>query len=458
MAAYPINFSLPYTVSKAWLEERILAGDLVEPRQEIKIEFDRLTETQRERALDIFFKVRTRGLLLEVMPSGISPQDGAYAYHDDEGESPLVVDPVVAKIGFVPELPAPTVDPDEIFDAYEAWIRRYCDLAGGAAAQWIESWAKDELPADGYDRDTGVSASSWLEQITWRVGQRHRSCEVDGRKSLELYLRAHAAQLLRKYAMESVDDEDSAAALGIIGRVVELERAPISWEDLVAAFEDYAERLARLAFARYWIRLRARETFDLEMNRWVHACGSERLRMGLEDGYRMIAVYLRERLDEELPGFYAWLPKENEPTVWQARTGPTAEALAMRRAVQDKLAEHTPEGIEVSEARIGWVKNVPDAICDAGRRTVYDSWGDGETRNDSFEVIVVPDWMGRYALIAAVDSPEVPAPDYVLNEYVLQPDRYGLPAPPVRRQSVPVDISDFAAVPPSASSDDDIPF
>ena len=81
--------------------------------------------------------------------------------------------------------------------------------------------------------------------------------------------------------------------------------------------------------------------------------GSERLQIGIGDGYRMVPVYLEERDRAEVPRFYAHLPKKDDEHTWQPRTGPSEEALRLRRAVQERLELHAPPGGPVPDAEIG---------------------------------------------------------------------------------------------------------
>lgn len=149
--------------------------------------------------------------------------------------------------------------------------------------------------------------------------------------------------------------------------------------------------------------------FTNEMARWAEEHGSERLRLGLEDGYRMIGVYLAERLAVEAPGFFAWLPDGS--VRWHDRSGPTESALMLRRAVQSRLCDAGSE----AQAQIVWVKDAPDGM-----------WGEEDWGNETFEGVVVPGWLNRYTLIGAVTTDEVPVPWPLRTEYVLDPAAYDL--------------------------------
>ena len=107
------------------------------------------------------------------------------------------------RIGVLPELPAPTSDPAELIEAYEQWITRYLDIAGGALADWINKCAQEESD----ERVLGVESQWWLRQIQWRVGDGPpRTCVIDGRKDLPLFRRARGAWQAVEVAREDGDE------------------------------------------------------------------------------------------------------------------------------------------------------------------------------------------------------------------------------------------------------------
>jgi hypothetical protein len=461
MATYPPRITLPYRVSKRWLEERILAGEIVEPRHELTIELDRVDPEFRARAVAISKQVKPWVAGVEVIGSGIRPGD---SFPDGSDDGPSVVDPVEERIGSLPELPEPSFDPMDLIDAYERWIERYQDMAAGALAAWIDRYADDD------EFGLVVNADWWLRTIQWRVGDGPtRVCALDGRKDLPLFQRARGAWQAVEVAKAEGDDQAWEAAEEVVGTIVELPRKSADSGELVSAFEDLCERLAELTRAHMWTRQRQREGFDLEMRRWAFEKGSERLQMGIEDGYRMIPVYLTERIALEIPGFYAYLPKQRDGVSWQPRTGPSQAALTWRRAVQEQIDDHCPPGMTSPTAEIVWMKAPPEEMCDtsSGAYWVVDPDGEYQRRRVPFESIVVPEWLGRYTLIAGLISEAFTVPDYLLLKHVLHPDEYllkGLPQPPeggatIPDCDIPIDTGDFDSAPISPGvADDDIPF
>ena len=342
-----------------------------------------------------------------------------------------------------------------MIEAYERWIERYMDLAGGALKAFIDKYAP------GSDDETEaalVKPDVWRWEIGWRLKYGPvRTCVIDGRRDVELFHRCRGAY--QRVAAANVGDNvmSTVVANEVVGEHVELDQKPRRTEELVAAYEDHVDRIAEVTLAHKWTQLRERLGFEVEMRRWAFELGSERLRMGIEDGYRMVPVYLTERIEQEAPDFYAYLPQNRDGVTWQPRTGPTRAALTWRRAIQAALDEHCPPGMASAQAEIVWMKAPPMEMCN--QDTVYEERYDGEMfhREIPFEAIIVPKWLGRYTLIAGLISEEYTVPDYVLLKYVLHPDGYllkGLPKPPEGGATIP----DCDIPIGSGLADDDIPF
>jgi hypothetical protein len=459
LVTYPPSITLPYRVANAWLEEQILAGKLVDCYQTFVLEPDKLDPKTRERAVTVWKHVQPHDHFVEVIGSGITDVD--YFPRTTDTPNATAFGPIQERIGLQPELPAPTEDPRVLLDAYEGWIKRYIDLAGMALAVWIDEMATDQ-EIDEDDRLLGLTESWWQHTVRWRLSESApRETVVDGRKNLELFQRCRGAWQAVRRARDTTDAEACRASNQIVGTIIELAKKPSSVEELVAAYEDYCERLSNIALAHFWARQQRRDNFNRQMSLWALDHGSERLRIGIADGYRMVPVYLNERISREVPGFYAYLTKDDESSGWQPRTGPSAPALQLRRAVQARLEQHAQDGETAPTATIVWMKDPPNEMCDVEKRTIYDEWGNAEgLETEPFEAVVAENWLGRYTLIAAVVSEDVVPPDYVRDEHLLDGETYGLDDLPVRlrrRSDVPVDTSDFGA-PSAAPADDDIPF
>jgi hypothetical protein len=476
LTVYPSKIKLPYRVSRRWREERILAGDLQGPIRQVEIDLDRLDPERRDRALAVWKRVRVHETTdgLEVIGSGLFSADLAERVPaedpDDDipfDDPPAAADPVIAKIGRMPELPAPASTGFDVIEAYEPWLGRYVDLSVGALAAFIDKHA----PVT--DNEEAVKAARvkpdvWRWEIGFRVNDGPvRECVIDGRTDLELLRRCRAAY--QRIAAANVGDEMrvTIVARQVVGFDVELDHKPKSKDELVGAYEDHCDRLAEVTLAYKWTTQREKLGFDVEMRRWAFESGSDRLQMGIEDGYRMIPVYLTERIAAEAPGFYAYARENRDGVSWQTRTGPTEPALRWRRVIQEALDSHCPPGMPSAKAEIVWMKTPPIEMCDDGLAWERDYDGDPVHRLEvPFEAIAVPNWLGRYTLLAGVISDEYTVPDYLQLQHVLHPDDYdvdGLPAPPARtgclgRLQIPIDASDFRPSAGSGAADDDIPF
>jgi hypothetical protein len=469
VAAYPVSMTLPYLVGDRWVEERTLAGEIVQAEHEFVVEFDRLDADLRVRALSIFKRVgnvsTTDPFFLHVIGSGLSPDHTVIR----DGHRYNACHSVSAKIGVRPQLGVPASDASEVIDAYETWLARYDDLSFGALAAFIKRTAPEGDIEDG-DPFEGAP-DFWTQDIPvlGSSGGPKYDILIDGRDEPELFHRARAAFQTCEHARQITDKEDFELALQV------LRQGPVVWPAdspvVVAAWEDHCGRLADMALARFWARQRQKAGFKLEMLRWVAEHGSDRLKLGVDDGYRMMPVYLNERIKLEVPGFYAHLPRDGEPKLWQPRTGPSEEALRLRRAVQDCIDKHEFHGSRPPKVEIGWMKDPPKVMHDSEARTAWDGH-DAYDQEIPFEVIVVPDWLGRYVLFAAVwtDEEDQP-PEYILVRHVLRPSDYGLSdlTSPPEGQAATETVGAAAAarrlaaatddfIPITGTADDDIPF
>lgn len=483
MAAYPPKVTLPYLVGASWLEEQTLAGRIVESAHESTIELAQLDDELRERAtalyLDVDARRHHRTGTVDVLSSGIEAQGATRS----DGATIRMEEPILRKISRLPTLPAPVENAAALIAAYEAWCSRYRELAPEALAAWLEAWKTDEPIDDDGEYPNGAPGDAFETPMFLRIGDTESWTPVDGREvDIRTFQRTRAASALYHYAASLTKAEDAwTFALGVVGRGAPLPR----WlppEEAITRYEAYAHRIAHVAFSRAWTLQLARGSFEEEMQRWAGEHGSKRLRIGLADGYRMVPVYLNDRIAREVPGFYAHLAKPGDDIAWQPRTGPTEEALRLRRAVQERLERFRVPGSQASTTEIGWMKNPPLALLD--ERFAYETDENGYPEDGikdcAFEIIGVRGWLDRYTLVAAVfTAEEDQPPDFVQLKHVLQPGDYGLedmPFPPGGvsiadnssrgfwpRSDIPADMGDFvpAPAPPGTkapTADDDIPF
>jgi hypothetical protein len=200
--------------------------------------------------------------------------------------------------------------------------------------------------------------------------------------------------------------------------------------DVARASLDLVRRRCAAAKAFDAAQEAAIPDFEAEMKRWAKDHGSERLRLGLEDGYRMNSRYLAERIAAEAPGMFA-MPSESAKKGWAIKTAsPSESALRLRRQIAAAMERNAPPNSGgPPETEISTVKSPPPEIyrADAGIQTPFATVGTDLPSRDGwpwelehnrpvsldpipFEAVVVKNWLGRFHLIGAVDDDRRGAP------------------------------------------------
>jgi hypothetical protein len=439
MSTSPEVLELTYLVDREWFEREVLAGRDAERIHKIRFRPDDLDEDFAKQALKIEDSIVTdQPGRIEVHGTGINPRaEDPDADEISPTREETMDGPIISQIGWLPELPEPTVDPEAVIVAWEEWLNAYRGASLDALRQWAERWH----PGDAEGESRG-NESWWRVTLPYRVddgdGDRVRSITFDGLRDLELFQRVRSAKSRLDHAGRLTTLDDGIVADQALGSELVVDNEtffvgakPEDREALVESYERFAERWRRVALAAKENRLRRKGAFDRGMREWADEYGSERLRLGLEDGYRMTAVYLEERLGSEFPGFYAWSEPDPERH-WNPRVGPTETALIGRRQVQESL-ESSGSSLK---AEVVWMTDPP--------KEMRESWWDADWVDDDnvgpCEVIIVRGWLDRYTLVGPVSSDEAPIP----KGYTWEPV-FG---------SRPVETSDFE----SGGGEDDIPF
>ena len=117
----------------------------------------------------------------------------------------------------------------------------------------------------------------------------------------------------------------------------------------------------------------------MEMGNWIRAKGSEQLKLGLDRGYKIATTYLRERAAAEFPGFEV---DTGGKAKWQERANPSLKAL---KREGEALEAQRKMGTNY-KIRIVWLIREMNG-ADAKKR----------------EVVVVPEYLQLYALLAEVE-------------------------------------------------------
>lgn len=431
MVPDPTHIALPYVLSSVFLEHEALRGHFPQRNQLAELVVAELSDGDAERVLAIRAALAWLGSDRSPLVLDTGLDDAAVTA--DDGSVERLVNTIHQEIGVLPTLNQIVAgSPAELLDEYERWIRRYRELAPRALQEWVARWAQDE-PVTIPQLKRGINPFSWRVPIAVlvRTDGREEQFLVEGRADFNLFRRARAATVRRRVAKAAVGSGSWAKALEIVEPRVWVHTSHDPVKRVVTDFEHVTERLTRVALAHHHQKLVADRRFADDMAAWADRSGSEQLKMGLADGYRMTSIYLDERIAREAPGFYATRTTSTK-LLGKPRTGPSEAALRLRRAVQARLDDNATSGPERYDAVIRWVscEEVPAALLDDD---------DHHAEDEEIEAIVIGGWLGRYQLIGLVE-PDGGRPWWVRR--TLDPNAYGLGAPP----SAP------------APADDDIPF
>jgi hypothetical protein len=455
---------LRYQVSREWMEAEILAGRPVQHRrQALSVEFDDLDVSrakQVEAILDAVL-IDADSERVTVLDSGIDPEK---KFGRSKDKYLPMDEQIVQAVGQLPELSEPTDDLDDVLAAWEDWLARYC-------AEALET-------IDVLNRERPNGENLFGREISWggiRVqfgpGDETSVKPDDGPKAMQ---DARAAWAWTWAAQGRFSSESVEAAKEATTPASNLSREWIETlgpEEVAQRFLECSKRMHAAAKAHDAARRVQAPAFDSEMAQWASKQGSARLQLGIEDGYRMNARYLTERLAAEAPGFFA-MPVDAAKKNWARRTAsPSERALRLRRHVQAAMEKTaTASSGCAPEVEIMTVAEPPAQMYLAheehGQATDFPSkqgwpwWYDEE--NDpygfaarAFEAVVVKNWLGRFHLIGGVsdelgESPAgiwaVPQLRHFNEDGSVEPQNPDAPAPKAAKRK------------PPSPGEDDIPF
>jgi hypothetical protein len=389
------------------MQAEIFAGNPVRHRrQTFTVSLDELDPERAARVEAILDAVELHkdGTQVTVLDSGIDPE----RKFGPSADELIPMDfPIVESIGQLPEIETPTDDLDEVLVAWEHWIQAYC---GSALA------AIDEL-----NRERPKGQNPFKKEISWggiRVdfgpGAETAVQPDDGPKAMQDARAAWAWTWAagRRFSTESVEAAREATfpATSVSREWIET----LSREEVSARFLEVTKRMHAAAKAYDKAQASREPDFDAEMASWAVKRGSVRLQLGIEDGYRMNARYLAERLAAEAPGFFA-MPAKSANKDWARQTtSPSEEALRLRRLVEKAMRQSAPDSSsdQVSVEIMTVTEPPPQLYFADGETDLPDSqgwpWWYGENNQPfgygakPFEAVVVRNWLGRFHLIGAV--------------------------------------------------------
>jgi len=445
------------------MQRQILAGEALEHRRhDLALDLADLDEAMRARVIAIVNSIALDRLPEKavVLDSGVDPE---LRFGDEDDLAFLLKSmeaPIEEAIGPWPEVEEPTDDVGEVVSAWEAWLELYQANALGLFTEW-----NNDPPGQ-------LAGGRFNDLRRWdsvRLSLGHGVVvELPIEAGAKARRDALAARLREQYTRRMFDSESVNAAIeATLPGPVELrtrvdESTP---EELAACHLRRVREQYRLAQAHHLSRRRSAPDFETEMRDWAREHGSKRLSMGLEDGYRMNARYLAERIGREAPGFFA-LPAKAAANKWAViATSPSEEALVLRRKVRaavDRHAPLTPRGrADVKIVRLNQPPHEMYEADSAGYPVAGWTWS-GEFEPEwaepqPFDAVVVFNWLGRFHLVGAVRN------------------RIGQPPPGVWAAPDPEDFGDDGSVlaadpdapepnrakkkpPGKPVDDDDIPF
>lgn len=468
------SIELRYLASRKWMESQILKGQAIQSRvQTILVNPADLDNSLLRRVESVQDAVMTlkvgKARRICVLDSGIDPE---LSFGPSKKQLVPLDKPIRDALGNLPELDFPTEDVQAVVSAWEDWIARYIE----EALQVIDRLNLDP-PGVGKEEflDTKVS---WNEVTIWLTEDLTADISPgDGAKAI----RDARAGLLWNWAASRHFSSDSVAAakeaVAIPPKEAQTWLETLDPADLAARSLDLARKRYQAAKAHDAARSAKVPDFDVEMRRWAEKRGSERLRLGIEDGYRMNARYLAERIATEAPGMFA-MPVSSATEDWASKAAsPSEAALRLRRRVAAAVERYAPPNLDgPPKTEIMIIRKPPPGIYRADPGVQIDGqtigsdlpdregwqWSIGDfnqpiaSKPTPIEAVVVKDWLGRFHLIGAVAHERqgappgiwaIPDPDLYDEDGTVIAQDPDEPTPPRARRK-----------PPEPPESDDIPF
>ncbi|MGE5282944.1 MAG: hypothetical protein ACM3N0_11625 [Chloroflexota bacterium] len=138
--------------------------------------------------------------------------------------------------------------------------------------------------------------------------------------------------------------------------------------------------------------------FEQEMQAWIEARGSGRMKAARARGYKVNPSYARARGREELPG--AWIDTSGRAE-YRERVDPSAEALALEGEFEEWLERH---GLEL-RTRIVWLVEPPTGFAEEYEDADFERVFEGvDAVFEQQEALLISNYLNRYEAFLMIDE------------------------------------------------------
>jgi len=236
-----------------------------------------------------------------------------------------------------------------------------------------DNWIEDRMDLDGVELP-----KEW--SITFMLGDLpNPSSRRRARKLWRLYREFGAGPELA----EPIDDP--------IEFMHQLEEWIASEEERI----EYEDQLREQAEMQRELEARR---FEQEMQAWIEAFGSSRMKAARARGYKVNPSYARVRGREELPG--AWIDTSGRAE-YRERVDPSAKALALESEFEEWLEGHELE----LRTRIVWLVGPPTGLAEEYEEVDFESILEGvEAEFEQQEALLISNYLNRYEAFLMIDE------------------------------------------------------
>lgn len=238
-----------------------------------------------------------------------------------------------------------------------------------------DSWIEDRMDIEGVALPKQWSIAFELSDLP-NPGERQRA-----RKLRELYQQLGGAAELNE------PTDDPIEFLNHLEEWVAIEKERID-------YESHQRRQAEIE------RELSAQNFEEDMDRWIEAHGSERLRAARARRYKVTGSYARARARKEIPG--AWVDTSGRAE-YRERVDPSKEALELESVFETFTAA---QGRDL-RMRIVWLVEPPTGLAEAYEEIDMGEVIAGEANEWEFqqqEALLISGYLGRYEAFLMIDK------------------------------------------------------